>query len=129
MRRVRRLCPAITVECGKAGGGTGATHAVELIEACLSMAQLPSHDVVPHDVDLFRTYAIVKVPVHASFSFDGSPADFRFRSDIDQLNFSELGAGESLGKIGDNGARLMDCRARGTIRPTYISIIETATSV
>jgi len=102
-----RLCPAITVECGKAGGGTGAAHAVELIEACLSMAQLPSHDVVPHDVDLFRTYAIVKVPVHASFSFDGSPADFRFRSDIDQLNFSELGAGESLGKIGDNGARLM----------------------
>ena len=62
-----RLCPAITVECGKAGGDTGAAHAVELIEACLSMAQLPPHDVVPHDVDLFRTYAIVKVPVHASF--------------------------------------------------------------
>jgi uncharacterized protein len=102
-----RLCPAITVECGKSGSGMGTTHAAELIESCLSIAQLPSHDVVPNDVDLYRTYAIVKAPVHTSLSFDGSPAEFCFRSDLDQLNFSELAAGESFGKIGDNGARLM----------------------
>jgi hypothetical protein len=106
-----RLCPAITVECGEAGVGTGMAHAVELIEACLSIADFPSHYMVPHDVDLFRTYAIVKIPVHASFSFDGSPADFRFRSDIDHLNFSELAAGESFGKIGNNDARLVVLRA------------------
>jgi hypothetical protein len=107
------LCPAITVECGKSGDGTGTAHAVELIEACLSIAQLPSHDMAPQDVDLFRTYAIVKPPVHASISFDGSP-DFRFRSDIDRLNFSELGAGESFGKIGDNDAHLMVLPANGS---------------
>jgi hypothetical protein len=105
------LCPAITVECGKVGVGTGTAHAVDLIEACLSIADFPSHNMVPHDVDLFRTYAIVKVPVRASFSFDGSPADFCFRSDIDRLNFSELAAGQSIGKIGDNDARLMVLRA------------------
>jgi uncharacterized protein len=38
-------------------------------------------------------------------SFDGSPADFRFRSDIDRLNFSKLEVGESFGKIGDSDAR------------------------
>ena len=101
-----RLCPAITVECGKAGAGAATAHAVELIEACLAMSQLPSHDLAPRDIDLLRTCAIVKAPVHASFSFDGSPADFRFRSDIDRLNFSDLAAGESFGQIGGGDARL-----------------------
>jgi hypothetical protein len=100
-----RLCPAVTVECGKAGAVSGATHAAELIEACLSISQLPDHAPAPHDVDLLRTYAIVKPPASANFSFDGSPADFIFRSDIDHLNFSELAAGVSFGRIG-GGARL-----------------------
>jgi succinylglutamate desuccinylase len=102
-----KLCPAITVECGKAGGCTGTAHAVELIEACLSITQLPLHNLAPLDVDLYHTYAIVKTPVHASLSFDGSPADFRFRSDIDRLNFSKLEAGELFGKIDDSDARLV----------------------
>jgi hypothetical protein len=108
------LCPAITVECGKAGSGTGTAHAIELIEACLAITQLPSHQLSPNDVDLFRTYAIVKVPIHLTFSFDESAADFCFRSDIDRLNFSELFAGEPLGKICDKNARLMVLPADGS---------------
>lgn len=99
------LCPAITVECGKAGAGSATEHAIELIEACLSIAQLPDHAPAPHDVDLLRTYAIVKPPAGASFSFDGAPADFMFRSDIDHLNFSELEPGVSFGRSA-GGARL-----------------------
>jgi len=108
------LCPAIRVECGKAGSGTGTAHAIELIEACLAIAQLPSHDLAPNDVDLFRTYAIVKVPIHSTFSFDGSAADFCFRLDIDWLNFSELFSGEPLGKICDKTARLLVLPANGS---------------
>lgn len=100
------LCPSITVECGKAGAGSATDHAVELLEACLSISQLPEHAPAPHDVDLLRTYAIVKPPVGASFSFDGSAADFVFRADIDHLNFSELAAGASFGCVRANGARL-----------------------
>ncbi len=100
------LCPAVTVECGKAGGDAGATHAAELIEACLSLSHFPTHDPAPHDVDLLRTYAIVKTPPQASFSFDGAPADFLFRPDLDRLNFSELRAGASFGRLGAEGARL-----------------------
>jgi hypothetical protein len=96
-----QLCPAITVECGKAGN-PGAEHAARLIEAALAMAHFPEHPPSPHDLDLLRTYAIVKTPAQASFSFDGSPADFRFRTDIDHLNFSELEAGASFGA--SNGA-------------------------
>jgi len=100
-----RVCPSIAVECGMPG--TGTEHAVELIESCLSIAQLPPHDIAPGEVDLFRTYAIVKVPVDATFSFDGSPANLRFRPDIDRMNFSELSAGLSLGEVGDGKKRLL----------------------
>lgn len=96
-----QLCPAITVECGKAGN-PGAEHAARLMEAALAMVHFPEHPPSPHDVDLLRTYAIVKTPAQASFSFDGSPADFRFRGDIDHLNFSELEVGASFGD--SNGA-------------------------
>jgi hypothetical protein len=91
------LCPAITVECGKAGAGSATEHAIELVEAALSISHLPDHAPAPHDVDLLRTYAIVKPPEESSFSFDGSPADFVFRPDIDRLNFSELAPGASFG--------------------------------
>ncbi len=101
------LCPAITVECGKAGGGLGDRPCrSNLIEAALSIAHLPDHPSAPRDVDLLRTFAIVKTPPGSSFSFDGSPADFQFRSDIDRLNFSDLPAGESFGTLGAAGARL-----------------------
>ncbi len=101
-----KLCPAITVECGKAGAESATAHAVELLEACLSISQLPDHAPAAHDIDLLRTCAIVKPPAGASFSFDGSPADFIFRPDIDHLNFSELEAGASFGALGAQGARL-----------------------
>ncbi|PPD43586.1 MAG: peptidase M14 [Methylocystis sp.] len=91
------LCPSITVECGKAGAGSATEHAIELVEAALSIAHLPDHAPAPHDVDLLRTYAIVKPPEDSSFSFDGTPADFMFRADIDRQNFSELASGASFG--------------------------------
>ena len=100
------LCPSITVECGKAGAGSATQHAIELVEAGLSIAHLPDHAPAPQDVDLLRTYAIVRPPAGASFSFDGAAADFRFRSDIDRLNFSELARGENFGALGSPEARL-----------------------
>lgn len=100
------LCPSITVECGKAGVEAATSHAVELIESCLSMADLPNHPISEHDLDLLRTHAIVKIPPSASFSFDGGDAQFLFRSDIDRLNFSELESGTLFGRLGDKSARL-----------------------
>ncbi|MEK4033844.1 M14 family metallopeptidase [Methylocystis sp. IM3] len=99
------LCPAITVECGKAGAGSATAHAIELVDAALSISHLPEHAPTAQDVDLLRTCAIVKPPAGATFSFDGSPADFMFRSDIDRLNFSELEPGASFG-VARAGMRL-----------------------
>ena len=101
-----KLCPAVTVECGKVGEGKARDHAIELLEACLSIAELPDHPPSPQDLDLLRTYVIVRVPPTATLSFDGAAADFMFPADLDHLNFSELAAGAAFGRFGGRAGRL-----------------------
>ena len=49
-----------------------------------------------HDIDLFHTVAIVKVPRHTSFGFGDAPGDIRFLADLDHYNFRELPEGTTL---------------------------------
>lgn len=97
-------CPSITIECGRPGVPAGTRHAAELIEAALALSHFPDHPVPEGDVDILQTFAIVKVPEEASFTFDGGPADIMLRPDLDRLNFSELEPGASFGRLG-GGAR------------------------
>ena len=103
-----QICPAVTVECGRAGAATGVNQAAEFIESALAMRGFPDRPVPVGDLDLMRTYVIIKVPPDASFSGDGSEADFRFRADLDRLNFSELEPGTLFGYVGGTGARRLD---------------------
>jgi hypothetical protein len=82
-----KICPAVTVECGRASEGAGVAHVAELIGSALALARFPDHPVPDGDLDLMRTFAIVKVPPGADFSYDGTEADFRLRGDLDRLNF------------------------------------------
>ena len=93
------LCPAVTVECGKAGKESATQQAVGLIEACLDLQAFDNEIKAPDQIDLLRTFAIVKPPRGASISFDGQRADFIFRKDIDRLNFKEIQAGEVFGFV------------------------------
>jgi hypothetical protein len=93
------LCPAITVECGKVGHGAGEEHAQQFIDACLHLSEIPSHPVVPHDIDLFHTVAIVRVPRAYSFGFGDKAADICFVDDLDHLNFRELPPGTTLAHL------------------------------
>lgn len=92
-----RLCPAVTIECGRAGDAHGILHAAEFIESCLALSGFPTHPPQPQDFDLMRTFAIVKLPPEVTFSFDGTEADIQFREDIDHLNFSEVEPGTLFG--------------------------------
>jgi len=60
------------------------------------------------DLDLMRTVAIVKVPAGATFSYDGADADFRFRPDLDHLNFAGLDPGTAFGSLGGDRSRQLD---------------------
>lgn len=107
------VCPAVTVECGRAVDRAGVEHAAEFLSAALAMAHFPEHPVPDHDLDLLQTHAIVKVPPTAGFSFDGSDADFRFLADLDRLNFSELEPGTLFGRLGGPGAAQLDVQPGG----------------
>ena len=95
-----KLCPAVTIECGRVGNEAAIDKTVHFLDAVLKLSGFPKHRVRDQDIDLIQTQAIIKVPKEASFSFDGSDADFCFRHDLDHLNFSPLGPGTSLGKLG-----------------------------
>jgi len=102
-----RLCPAVTVECGQPGHAYGVEHAAEYLTACLHLAAIPTHPVPAHDIDLYHSVAIVKVPPEVSFAFDTDAADIRLAPDLDTLNFRELPADTLLGRVRPGaGARL-----------------------
>ena len=122
------LCPALTIECGKPGIAANEAHAARFVEACLHLAQFPSHDVHEHDIDLYHTVATVRVPSTASFGFGKAQADIDFDPQLDHMNFRQLDPGTVFGRtrlplpveVRDEGGRdvtaeFFDCR-RGTIR-------------
>ena len=116
------ICPAVTVECGRAGPASGVAHAAEFVNAALALQHFPAHPVAAGDLDLMRTFAIIKVPPDASFSYDGADCDFRFRPDLDQLNFSELEPGTDFGSLGGSATRRLDVVPGGeaaTVEPYF----------
>jgi succinylglutamate desuccinylase len=108
-----RICPAVTLECGKVGDRHGVEHARDYLDACLHLSALPEHPVPPHDIDLFHTVAQIKVPPDVSFGFGPEDGDIAFAPDLDRLNFRELAAGTVLGRVRTPGARLQVQDERG----------------
>jgi hypothetical protein len=98
------LCPATTIECGKPGQAWGAQHTLEYLDACLHLSEIPAHPVAEADVDLFHTVAVVKVPANTSISFADPTADLLLNDDLDQLNFREIPAGTTLGRVRPGGS-------------------------
>lgn len=94
-----QFCPAVTVECGQPGQAHGVEHALEYIRTCLNLTEISEHPVAPHDINLFHTVAIVKVPADLSIGVDGDEADIRLVRDLDHLNFRELPTNTTLGWI------------------------------
>ncbi|MCG6867922.1 MAG: M14 family metallopeptidase [Gammaproteobacteria bacterium] len=114
-----RLCPAVTLECGKPGDAFGVEHAAEFVDACLHLSAIPAHPVAANDIELFHTVARVRIRDGVSFGFHGEETDITFDSNLDRLNFRELPAGTRFGSIadgmehailvtGDDGDDLMD---------------------
>ncbi len=99
------ICPAVTLECGQPGHIYGTEHVLEYLDSCLHMAEIPTRPVAEHDLDLFHTVAIVKIPSETSFGFEANATEIWFASDLDHLNFRELPEGTVLGWV-RNGARV-----------------------
>jgi hypothetical protein len=105
-----RLCPAVTLECGRVGETRGVGHALEYLDACLHLAAHPTHPVSAHDIDLFHTVAQVKVPQDLEFSVDGASAPLALSPGLDRLNFRELPAGTALAWVQGEAPVWLDVR-------------------
>lgn len=108
-----RICPAVTVECGKPGRPEATAHALAFIDAALHLDHFPDHPVPKHDYDLFHTVATVTVPEEVTFGF-GIDADLQFLPDLDELNFQELPAGTVLAYTHGGHGRLKALDEDGT---------------
>lgn len=105
-----RLCPAVTLECGKVGEKIGTDHAREYLDACLHLSTLPDHPVHHRDLDLFHTVAQVKVPEDLSFGFAPAEADLQFSPELEHLNFRELPRGTAFGRVNGSARARLEVR-------------------
>ncbi|MGD2140915.1 MAG: M14 family metallopeptidase [Burkholderiales bacterium] len=94
-----KLCPAVTVECGKPGDAAAEAHAARFIDAALHLDHFPEKPPAASDFNLFHTVATVKVREERSFSFSKDEVELRLDPKIDHLNFRELDAGARFGRV------------------------------
>jgi len=122
------VCPAVTLECGKPSHEYGMEHARDYLDACLHLQEIPDHPVASHDVDLFHTVAIVKIPEQVSFGFRDEAVDLKLVGNIDHLNFRELPAGTQLGWLRTGSEVLLDVRDDNDrqVRERFFSVNEGA---
>ena len=122
------VCPAVTLECGKPTHEYGMAHARDYLDACLHLQEIPDHPVASHDIDLFHTVAVVKIPDAVSFSFRDEAVDLRLVGNIDHLNFRELPAGTRLGWLREGVEVALDVRDDNDhqVRDRFFSIREGA---
>lgn len=104
------LGPSVTLECGKVGHQHGTDHAAEFLDACLHLSEIPSHPVAAHDIDLYHTVAIVRVPAETSFGFGEDSAAINFPRDLDAMNFRELPIGTLLAETNGVYGQPLDVR-------------------
>ena len=93
------ICPSVTVECGQPGHLFGVDHVYNFLDGCLHLSHLPDTPVHKHDMELYHTVAIIKIPHHATFGFNSDQANITLREDLDHLNFRLLSPGTPLANI------------------------------
>jgi hypothetical protein len=93
------FCPAITVECGRPGEVNGITHALNFLQHCLKLSEIPTQPVTAEEIALFHTVATVKVPDTIEISFGTATGDLCLINELDQLNFQEIPAGTPFGRV------------------------------
>lgn len=118
-----RMCPAVTLECGKVGELDGVEHASRFIETMIQLDHLPDH--TPSDIDLFHTVARVTISDGVEFGFDGR-GDLTLDGSIELYNFREVEAGTcfaSLNNSNVNGLEAWD-EHENNVHDEYFEVLD-----
>ena len=99
------FCPAVTLECGRPGQQNGIEHALDFLDTCLHLREIPQAPVASKNIDLFHTVAQVSVKDQIDLSFNRPSADLYLNEDLEWMNFTEIPPGTALGKV-KNGMAL-----------------------
>lgn len=97
-----QICPAVTLECGRPDQQHGLEHALEFLNSCLRLNELPQHQILARNIDLFHTVAQVKIDDKVSFSFNQVDTDLLLTNDLERMNFTEVSPGTVLGICKNN---------------------------
>ena len=106
-----KLCPSVTLECGKPHLANGIEHATDFLETVLHLETLEPHTNSKLDVDIYHTVARITIPKENSFTFanddfindkNNIENDIVFAENIDQINFTKLPENTVLGHIRPN---------------------------
>ncbi len=98
-----RLCPAVTLECGRSDDADGLAAAIDLVEYALSLEEFDLHPPAPEALTLYETVGRVVVDPEASVSFGEAGADLILRPDLESTNFRMLKAGDDWARLGGPG--------------------------
>ncbi len=104
------LGPSVTLECGKVGQAHGVEHATDYLHACLQLSEIPSHPVAAHDIELYHTVAVVRVPPEHTFGFGDADNAINFPVHLDTMNFRELPVGSLIAECIGGIAQPLDVR-------------------
>lgn len=88
-----RLCPSITVECGRSDEAEGVAAAIRLVDSVIDLEAFDTAPPKDGAVSLYQTIARVLVDRDSTFSFGGTEADLVLREDLETLNFAPLEPG------------------------------------
>ena len=97
-----QICPAVTLECGRPDQKHGLEHALEFLNSCLRLTELPQYQILARNIDLFHTVAQVKINDKVSFSFNQVDTDLLLKEDLERMNFTEVSPGTVLGTCKNN---------------------------
>jgi succinylglutamate desuccinylase len=93
------LCPAVTLECGRPGQKHGVEHAVEFIDSCMHLSEIPDQALNHQTIDLYHTVAQVTISDATHYSFDDKQADLLLNHDLERMNFTEMPAGTIIAQV------------------------------
>ncbi len=94
-----KLCPSVTLECGKPGQQYGVDHAFEYLNSCLHLTQLSELPVPAQEIDIYHTVAQVKINQNITFSFNSKQADLLLDKELERMNFTKIASGTQLGQV------------------------------
>lgn len=103
-----KLCPAVTLECGKTGQQLGIEHARQYLRTCLELETLPAQS--PCDIDLFHTVAQVRIAPGIDFGFPPRDVELRLSAELEQYNFRELAPGTLFAEVRGHPTSILEVR-------------------